>query len=363
MRLRNWAGLAVLVVGIALSVYHHSQYAPIVAGATVEELATYIPSAMATAAAAGLLVGGGDRSLSERPFDRAAVWYVVSGVAFGATIYVSLGENLGSVAFARENWFTVANWAIAGSAVGLLVANYDMRRSFALAEARESRRTADRLAQRLSVLNRVLRHDVRNKANVVLGYAEEIERDAEGADLYPELRDAVDSLTTVADRARRVQELIENESPEAVDLSACVADAVGELRDEYPDVEVEVDGATGAVARTYPAIHTVVRECLDNAVVHNPLVDSACRVSATVRNGAGPAGDLVEVVVADNGPGIPDRERVVLSSAAETQLEHSRGTSLWLTRWVAEASGGDVAIETPEDGGTRVRIRLPVAGS
>jgi signal transduction histidine kinase len=32
---------------------------------------------------------------------------------------------------------------------------------------------------------------------------------------------------------------------------------------------------------------------------------------------------------------------------------------LWLARWGTTALGGDVTFETPDDGGTSVRLRLP----
>lgn len=72
-------------------------------------------------------------------------------------------------------------------------------------------------------------------------------------------------------------------------------------------------------------------------------------------------GDRAELLIRDNGPGIPDRETVVTSGAVETALEHSRGTSLWLARWIVDESDGSFGIETPDSGGTEIRIRLPIA--
>lgn len=361
MQLRNWVGLGVIVGGIALSFAHHLRYAPVFAAAGVGQVGTYLPSLLAAGGALGLLWAGGDRRLAERPYGRAAVWYACTGVLFGTAMVLTLVLNLGQ-RLGGETWFTAANWSIAGSAIGLLLANYDLRRSHAIAEARANQRTADRLAQRLSVLNRVLRHDVRNKANVVLGYAEAVEQDG-GSDLYPEMRQAIEDLTSIADRARRAQEMIENDPVVSVDLSEAVAAGVAQLRDEHPAADVSVDGAADAVVLTYPMIRTVIHECLANAIEHNPMVDSDCRVAVDVRDDAGPDDDMVEVSVADNGPGIPDRERRVLSADAETPMEHSRGTSLWLARWVAEESGGDVSIETREAGGSRVRILLPAVAA
>lgn len=67
-------------------------------------------------------------------------------------------------------------------------------------------------------------------------------------------------------------------------------------------------------------------------------------------------------MIADNGPGIPPLEEVILEEEeGETQLSHSLGTGLWLTRWVVEESNGSFDFDTPRAGGTRLVIQLPTA--
>ena len=66
----------------------------------------------------------------------------------------------------------------------------------------------------------------------------------------------------------------------------------------------------------------------------------------------------VDVVVADDGPGIPEREqRVVGGETAVTQLDHGTGLGLWVARWVLE-SVDDRLLFGDADDGTVVRLRL-----
>ena len=96
---------------------------------------------------------------------------------------------------------------------------------------------------------------------------------------------------------------------------------------------------------------------LDNAVEHNdaetPLVE------ITVSTGETSASGQTTVSVADNGPGLPDDEQAVLTSEKETQLNHSSGLGLWLTRWIVRNSNGTLAVEQSAWNGTRIVIRLP----
>ena len=72
----------------------------------------------------------------------------------------------------------------------------------------------------------------------------------------------------------------------------------------------------------------------------------------------------VTIRVADDGPGIPEAIREVISGDAPiTQLRHNSGIGLWIVAWVVEAYGGTVGFEPGIDGeGTTVRLRLPAAG-
>lgn len=67
---------------------------------------------------------------------------------------------------------------------------------------------------------------------------------------------------------------------------------------------------------------------------------------------------MVDLVVVDDGPGIPPTERLVIASGGESALDHSSGLGLWLVDWVVTRSGGAVAI-TDRSPGTTVVLRFP----
>jgi signal transduction histidine kinase len=76
--------------------------------------------------------------------------------------------------------------------------------------------------------------------------------------------------------------------------------------------------------------------------------------------GGGP-GD-VEIIVEDDGPGIPEAARERLFARGERLDTDKPGTGLGLAiaRDVAELYGGAIALETSEDlGGLLVRLTLP----
>ena len=129
--------------------------------------------------------------------------------------------------------------------------------------------------------------------------------------------------------------------------------AVGRL---YRHVRIDVDGPKDLV------VH-VERQDLDEMLGN--LVENAAKygggsVFVTVAAQAG----FVEILVEDDGTGIPENERVRIFDRGVRLDTGKPGTGLGLAivRDVAEIYGGTVSLEESEDlGGLLVRLRLPAA--
>ncbi|MWV65849.1 PAS domain S-box protein [Halorubrum sp. JWXQ-INN 858] len=207
--------------------------------------------------------------------------------------------------------------------------------------------------QLIGVINRVLRHNLRNDMTVISGYAgllaDELEGDAEKrAALIGETANRLIDLSESAQRIEENRDL--SVELESVDFVPIVDRLVDQLRTRYPEVSVTVDAPEEAVARTLPRVETALWELLDNAAKHGgtpPAVD----VEVTVTDAD------VAVAVTDDGPGIPADERSVLESGEETPLVHGQGLGLWLVFWIVTTLDGDVDATTSS--GTTVTVRLP----
>ncbi|RLM63236.1 PAS domain S-box protein [Halorubrum sp. Atlit-8R] len=217
---------------------------------------------------------------------------------------------------------------------------------------------ARRYEQRLQVLNRVLRHDLKNDTNVIGGYADLLRDhvDEEG-DPYLDIIDRkVRTLTHLSDQAREIDVALHSDAGQAeIDLSELVERLCESLSSSFPEATVTVSVPESAVVSADELLESAVRNVLENAVVHNDGDDP--RVEATVVAD----GDRFRLDVADDGPGIPPVERTVFSEARETALEHASGLGLWLVHWIVTESGGDMEIDTREPTGTVVRMWLPRA--
>ena len=228
-----------------------------------------------------------------------------------------------------------------------------------------------RLRRRIGVLNRLLRHDLRNEMNVVLGYADLIGdqfekrselRDPETDD---ELKTALERITgaaeTMLDRAETVRHVeatldADRSARTRLDVVGLIRAQVNGMVMEYhsADPQITVDAPDSAWISATGLIDTVFDNLLENAIEHSH------RERPTIEITVAESAEFVAVTVADDGPGIPKQELETFQSEVETQITHSSGLGLWLVVWITEASGGRVSFDVGETG-TAVTVEFPTA--
>ncbi|WP_424016858.1 ATP-binding protein [Halorientalis pallida] len=214
--------------------------------------------------------------------------------------------------------------------------------------------------QRLSVLNRVLRHNLRNETATIVTRAEVIAEqvDDDTAGLADEVVDTALSIAETGDKARRIERMMAVPvTPDPrTDVASVVRDVVDTIREET-GCAVSWSAPEGVVARAdHRVLHPVLEDLVENAVEHNDAVDPTVDVSVTVD----PEADLpVEITVTDDGPGIPESERSPVVDGAEAPLEHGSGLGLWGVKWGVTRMGGSLTFEDNDPRGTIVRVRVP----
>jgi signal transduction histidine kinase len=211
-----------------------------------------------------------------------------------------------------------------------------------------------RRQQRLQVLNRILRHNVRNEMNVVLGIGEQLEErsEAELAEMGETLHRKADSLVTVSEKALEIDRLFDDpRRGDQVDLQALVADVVPPLASAYPDATVETTVQAGTVQTDSRILAIVLEEVVENALEH---AGEGPNVEVTVER----RGIEVALIVSDDGPGIPKTETDPIISGEESDLEHASSLGLWLVWWGTQTLGGTVDVTATERGST-VTLTVP----
>jgi len=206
-------------------------------------------------------------------------------------------------------------------------------------------------------LSRVLRHNVRNKINLIVGHASVIK----GADetqyqnAAAKIESAADDLIDLSEKARTAQtEVGFNPSEkQQTDLVALLQHVAVQFRRDYPNTKITTDLPEELVADAAKSYQIAVSELVENAIEHCEAENPAVRIRLWEDNGD------IQTVVEDQCPPIPESERQAINSGKETPLVHSLGMGLWLANWVAETLGGELRFERlDDDSGNRATILL-----
>lgn len=273
-----------------------------------------------------------------------AVWCLVGLAGMGLLVgSVLLEGRMGSPSLPMAQGVPariLVGGAIGGAAIGATSAR----------SARQ-RRDLRRYADRLTVLNRILRHEVLNKVNVVRGYA--------GLDAG----DGGDRAAVIERNAEQINRAIEEVGFLAqgeghgarVDLREAVCEAVAETRTSFPDADLTVESVPNDVTvRASDRLETLLSHLLANAVEYG----EAARLSADV------TAEAVAITVADDGPGLPaDAEALLTDRDLPEYDDPTVGFGLTVVRLLVEEFDGEVSVANTASGeGTEITVTLARAG-
>ncbi len=210
-----------------------------------------------------------------------------------------------------------------------------------------------RVEKREEFLHSLLRHDLKNKANVIKGYLEKMEKLdlPEKADLYlEETIRTTDSQKELIEKVRTLRKIEEAESRE-IEISQVLDQAIteNERGASEKDIQFEND-ITSCKVKGGLLLEELFSNLIENSIKH-----SGCK-KIWIK---GYEEEEYIVTVIDDGKGIPDEKKEKIFERGFKEGEESGfGLGLYLVKKIVENYGGDVKVEDSEYGGTKFIINL-----
>lgn len=243
----------------------------------------------------------------------------------------------------------------------------------ALRERNDALEEADKLKNAF-VAN--MSYELRVPLTSIGGFAEMLAGGYAGA-LEPAAKEYVDAiLTSVARLSQVVEDALDLTQSEAgslplareeVNLVALVSEAAhaaeADAAERRQEFVARIDPRLGFILGDAKRLRQAIDHVLRNAVTYT-------QEGGRILFNATLAGDEVELVTSDNGPGIASKERERAFDRFRQSGERDRGNGeqsiglgLPLTRQLVEAHGGTVMLTSEPGQGTTVIIRLPRGGA
>ncbi len=207
--------------------------------------------------------------------------------------------------------------------------------------------------QRLEVLNRVLRHNLRNSVDVIKSNAEAMTSEEYADRPTDEHADTIiesaDGLAHLGQKARSIDQFVSRRvRATEEDLTAVLTELL-DCRALTNGVEVTFDGPEDALLLTdWEALRAALDSAIENAIEH---AEKSVSVTITEYTTG------YRITVTDDGPGIPASELASLDAGRETPLQHGSGLGLWQIKWGIKKLNGTVSFKT--DTGTTIEMTVP----
>lgn len=235
----------------------------------------------------------------------------------------------------------------------------------ALRERNEALETADRL--KTEFINNVS-YELRTPLNSIIGFTEILTNRYFG-ELNPRQSEYIDGILESSDRLRGlINDILDLATIEAgqmslelekIDLAVLLNSVIGLVREmakqKYLDLEADFSSDIGLIEADSRRLKQVLYNILSNAIKFTPqrgrIILSARRVD-----------NRISLSVTDTGIGISDKDRdTVFETFARGAGARGSGAGLGLAlvKTFVELHGGEVSLEHPEGGGTRVVCTLP----
>lgn len=249
----------------------------------------------------------------------------------------------------------MANSATIGAVLGLLVGFYDADRREHNQILQQQQTRIENLNERLTVLNRMLRHDIRNDVNIVKGYTDMAENGKIPHDeAFKMIRNKSTEIADLSKQARQIEEVFQKETNhEQVDLATLIQDQLSILEDSHAEeVYISTTMPNSAIVVGNPLLKSAINNIVENAIEHIDKTPVVIEVKLEEQE------DSYLLTIADNGDGLPEQDRQLFESETEGERDHASGLGLWLVNWIIREFEGNIDVDSCNEG-TTFRIQLP----
>lgn len=208
------------------------------------------------------------------------------------------------------------------------------------------------------LLNRIVRHNFRNKLQIVSGGFSQIDNQSDDAKIFEQMRRAIAELLKLTDWVNEITSLTgDEENTDRVNIREILKKEVEKFRSRYPEIGWEIDSEDLYIDAN-PLLQKAVHELIDNAVRHNTHENLNITVSASENI----ADQQIDIQIIDTGQPIPDIEITPLLNGDESdQLEHGKSIGLWEVQTIISRHQGILQIKENSTERTVIEVTLPLA--
>ncbi len=213
------------------------------------------------------------------------------------------------------------------------------------------------MGEKNDFLDSLLRHDIRNKAQVIMGYLELLKEESlteNGQEMIDKATKATKDCTELIDKITTLKKVIKEEVGK-ISLNPIIKNVISELEPRATKKGMKIEfSSCDCKVRAGSLIEELFSNLISNSIQHS----GGNKVSISIHE----ADAMVRATVEDDGSGVPDEiKEQVFEKGFKMGESSGSGLGLYIVKKMAESYGGRAEIKDSELGGARFDIYLKKA--
>lgn len=211
--------------------------------------------------------------------------------------------------------------------------------------------------EREEFLHSLLRHNLQNKSQVILGYLqmlEDLELSEEMKEYTEKAKDVTKEGINVIEKVRKLRKIDEKSEFRLVNIDSILDDVIsnyqGQLEDKDIKIETEIceDTVKGGAL-----LEELFSNIIENAINHSNSNKISIKSKAK--------GDECIITIEDDGRGIPDDKKdKIFEKGFKEGEEAGTGLGMYMAKKIVENYGGNIEVKDSKLGGARFDVILKV---
>ncbi len=210
--------------------------------------------------------------------------------------------------------------------------------------------------EREDFLHSLLRHDLKNKSQIALGYLELL-RDAddpsEREQFIQKSEKAIKNGIELIEKVRTLREIEKGDDIEEVDVQSVIKNVLSDHQQkiEEKDIDIELEGEDVKVLGGV-FLEELFSNCIKNSLAHSNCENIMIDIEENK--------NTAEIRIRDDGEGIPERIKdKIFEKGIKGTGSQGFGLGMYLCKRIVDEYGGDIKVESADSDGTTIIITLP----
>ncbi len=209
--------------------------------------------------------------------------------------------------------------------------------------------------EREEFLHSLLRHDVRNKAQIVQGYLEllrDTDLSEEQSELIEKASKASEVGVDIIEKVRTLRKVSEERRISEVGIRVILKNVISGKESQASERDIEIDfEMEGCKVLGGPLLEELFSNLVENSIKH-----ADCE---KIRISGRKTSEECIITVEDDGKGISDEDKnKIFEKGFKSGKTGGSGLGLFLVKEIAESYGGSVEVNDSELGGARFDVHL-----